>query len=56
MCLLERLDISGDIERPDGVERQAAILAPGEEPATDPRVSPARVRIADVGGAVPGRR
>ena len=31
-------------------QRQPSILAPGEEPATGPRVSPARVRIADVGG------
>ena len=50
MGLLERLDIGGDIERPDRRQRQAAILAPGEELAAGPRVSPARVRVADVGG------
>ena len=50
MGLLERLYISGDIERPDRGQRQAAILAPGEELAAGPRVSPARVRVADVGG------
>ena len=32
------------------VERQAAILAPGEELAAGPRIGPARVRVADVGG------
>jgi hypothetical protein len=35
--------------RPDRQWRQAAILAPGEEPAARPRVSPTRVRVADVG-------
>jgi len=50
MGLLECLYISGDIERPDRGQRQPAILAPGEELATGPRVSPARVRVADIGG------
>ena len=50
MGLLERLYISGDIERPDRGQRQPAILAPGEELAAGPRVGPARVRVADVGG------
>ena len=50
MGLLERLDISGDIERPDRRQRQPAILAPGEELVAGPRVSSARVRIADIGG------
>jgi len=49
MGLLERLYISGDIERPDRGQRQPAILAPGEELAAGPRVSPARVRVADIG-------
>ena len=50
MGLLECLDISGDIERPDRGQRQAAIVAPGEELAAGPRIGPARVRVADVGG------
>ena len=50
MGLLQRLDISGDIERPDRGQRQPAILAPGEELPAGPRVGPARVRVADVGG------
>jgi hypothetical protein len=51
MGLLERLYIGGDIERPDRRQRQpAAILAPSEELVAGPRVSPARVRVADVGG------
>ena len=32
------------------VRRQAAILAPGEEPAARTGIGPARVRVADVGG------
>ena len=50
MGLLERLYIGGDIERPDRGQRQAAIFAPGEELAARPRIGPARVRVADVGG------
>jgi len=50
MGLLERLYIGRDIERPDRGQRQPAILAPGEELATGPCVSPARVRIADIRG------
>ena len=50
MGLLERLYISGDIERPDRGQRQPLMLAPGEELATGPRVSTARVRVADIGG------
>jgi hypothetical protein len=35
---------------PDRRQRQPAILAPGEELIAGPRVSPARVRVADIGG------
>src|SRR5271168_3292754 len=48
--LLECLYIGGDIERPDRGERQATVLAPGEEPAARPRIGPAGVGVADVGG------
>ena len=48
--VLQLLDIGADIMRPDRRRRQAAVLAPGEEPAAGPRVGPARVRVADVGG------
>ena len=50
MGLLERLYICGDIVRPDRGQRQAAVLAPGEEPAARAGVGPTRVRVADVGG------
>jgi hypothetical protein len=35
---------------PDRRQRQAAFVAPGEEPAARARIGPARVRVADVGG------
>jgi hypothetical protein len=47
---LALLYIGGDIVRPDRGQRQAASVAPGEEPGARPRVRPARVRVADVGG------
>ena len=47
---LQLLDIGADVMRPDRRRRQAAVLAPGEEPAARPRIGPARVRVADVGG------
>ena len=47
---LERLYIGGDIERPDRGQRQPAIFAPGEELSTRPRISSARIWIADVSG------
>ena len=50
MGLLQRLDIGRHIERPDRRQRQAAILAPGEESRARARIGPARVRVADVGG------
>ena len=50
VSLLERLYVSGNIERPDRGQRQPAILAPGEELVAGPRVSPARMRVADVRG------
>jgi hypothetical protein len=50
VSLPQALYIQGDVIRPDRRQRQAAILAPGEELATGPRVSPARVRVADIGG------
>jgi len=48
--LLKRLYIGGDIERPDRGQRQAAVVAPGEEPGARPRIGAPRVGIADVGG------
>ena len=36
--------------RPDRRQRQAALVAPGEETAARPGIGPARVRVADVGG------
>jgi hypothetical protein len=50
MGLLETLYISGDIERPDGRQRQSAILAPAEEPAARLRVGASRVWVENVGG------
>ena len=38
------------VERPDGREREAATLAPGEEPAAGAGIGPARVGVLDVGG------
>jgi hypothetical protein len=35
--------------RPDRRRRQAAVLAPSEEPAAGARIGPARVRVADIG-------
>jgi hypothetical protein len=49
-CQLAHLYIGGDIERPDCGQRQAALIAPGEETAASSRISPASVRIADIGG------
>ena len=48
--MLQLLDLGADVMRPDRRQRQAAFLAPGEEPAAGPGVGPARVRVADVGG------
>jgi hypothetical protein len=42
VVLLQLLHPGGHVERPDGGEREAAIFAPGEEPAARPGVSPAR--------------
>ena len=50
MGLLECLDISRNVMRPDRRQRQAAIVAPGEEPTARPRISASRARVADVGG------
>jgi hypothetical protein len=50
MLLLQDLYIRRDIEGPDRGERQAALLAPGEEPGACPGMGPVRVRVADVGG------
>ena len=47
---LQLLDIGADIMRPDRRRRQAAILAPGEEPAARASIGAARVRVTDVGG------
>jgi len=41
---------SRHVERPDGREREAALFAPGEEPAAGAGVSPARVVVGDIGG------
>jgi hypothetical protein len=48
--LLQAFDIGGDVVRPDRGERQAAVFAPGKEPAAGARVSAARVGVADVSG------
>jgi hypothetical protein len=50
MGLLERLYIGGDIERPDRRQRQAAVLAPREEPVARPHIGAPGIRVADVGG------
>jgi hypothetical protein len=47
--LLKRLDIGGDVGWPDGDQRQAAVLAPGEEPAARPGIGSTGVRVVDVG-------
>ena len=47
--MLQLLDIGADIMRPDRRRRQAAILAPGEEPAAGPCIGPAGMRVADIG-------
>ena len=49
-CSLQFLHPGGHVERPNGREREAALLAPGEEPAASAGVSPARVVVVDVGG------
>jgi hypothetical protein len=53
------LYIGGDIVRPDRRQRQAALLAPGEEGLARAAVSPAGVGVADVRGeeidVAPGR-
>ena len=46
----ECLYIGRNVMRPDRRQRQAAIIAPGEEPAARPRIGAPRVRVADVGG------
>jgi hypothetical protein len=50
MGLLEYLYIGRNVMRPDRRQRQAAIVAPREEPGARPRISAPRVRVADVGG------
>ena len=50
MCLLERLNISCDNDRPDRGPRRAAIFAPDEELGAGRCVSSARVRVADIRG------
>ena len=50
MGQLARLYIGGDIMRPDRRQRQAALVAPGEETGACPGIGPARIRVADVGG------
>jgi hypothetical protein len=50
MGRLTLLYIGGDVVRPDRRERQAASVAPGEEPAARPRIGAPRVGVADVGG------
>ena len=47
--VLQLLYISRHIMRPDRGGRQAAFLAPREKPVAGSDVSPARVRVADVG-------
>ena len=47
---LQLLYICGDVVWPDRCRRQVLILAPREEPGAGPRIGPARVRVADVGG------
>jgi len=47
---LQLLYIGGDVMRPDRRERQAALVAPGEELATRPGVRSTRVWVANVGG------
>jgi hypothetical protein len=49
VAVLKRLYMGGNVGWPDGGQRQAAALAPGEEPAARPGIGPARVRVADVG-------
>ena len=50
MGQLARLYIGGDIMRPDRRQRQAALVAPGEEADARTSVSAARIRVADVDG------
>jgi hypothetical protein len=50
MGQLARLDIGGDLMRPDCRKRQAAFVAPGEESCACPGIGAARVRVADIGG------
>jgi FAD/FMN-containing dehydrogenase len=47
--LLQVLYIGGDVMRPNRAWRQAAIVAPGEEPGAGSGISAARVGVADVG-------
>jgi len=50
VCLLQVFHPRRHVERPNGRERQPAILAPGEKPAAGARIGPARVVVVDVGG------
>ena len=50
MLLLQFLHPGGHVERPNGREREAPLLAPGEEPAAGTGIGPARVVVVDVGG------
>jgi hypothetical protein len=50
MGLLPGLYIGRYVERPDCHQRQAAVLAPGEELAARPSIGAARVGVADMGG------
>ncbi len=50
MGLLAALYICRNIKRPHSRKRPAALVAPGEKLRAGAHVSPARVRVADVGG------
>jgi hypothetical protein len=48
--LLQFLHPGSHVERPDRREREAALLAPGEEPTAGTSVGTARVVVGDIGG------
>jgi hypothetical protein len=50
MSLLERLYISGNIERPDRGQLQPAPFSPRKELDTRSSIGTAGVRVADIGG------
>ena len=50
MGQLARLDIGGDVMRPDCRKRQAAFVAPGEESCACPGIGAASVVVVDIGG------